>query len=119
MKIFGNTISAECSNANLQFVVEESDEIFRAARFDYLVFLNAQHDIVTVVQMNRELSHKLLRVEPRSDVGSDEGFRVGFVFQNQFKNLLTQPIAMQDGQTRASLSFNSIPFEAPKRVTSY
>lgn len=115
VRVFGNTISSDCDPISLNQAVAESDAVFKSARYDYLVFLNAQTRIVVVVKMQKQTEHELLAVTSAKGTGLPSKFAVEFSFRQRFADILTRPRAMQDGRTLADLSICNIPYLAPRK----
>ena len=89
-RCFSNHLYGETKQDNYQRSLRAGSAAstsFDAGRFDYITYLNTATRIITIVEMQRKLTHKFLMVRPNV---SDEG-GIFFVWTRDFVDMINSP----------------------------
>jgi len=85
-------------------------EFAKHGKFDFIVLLNTQFRIVTVIEMLKQQTSKHYRIVPAKGQRPEEAFRLDFAFSPTLTEDMIEPIAdRNDGSM--PLKFNWYPYE--------
>jgi hypothetical protein len=109
-RYFGDSINEGLSSSWRVKWWDQAFEYIKGGQFDFIVLLNTQYKIITVVEMLKQRKSQYLRIRPSPPLGPDESFRLDLALSPLLTKAMVEPIENRhDGSF--PVKFNWFPFQ--------